>query len=58
VFIFIRLTSGVLAGLLVRGHGYDVIGDIAVGVIYDCTTYLEPPPPGNTQTAAVKLPGR
>jgi uncharacterized membrane protein YeaQ/YmgE (transglycosylase-associated protein family) len=41
VFIFIRLTAGVLAGLLVRGHGYDVIGDIVVGVIYDCTTYLE-----------------
>jgi uncharacterized membrane protein YeaQ/YmgE (transglycosylase-associated protein family) len=33
VFIFIGLSAGALAGLVVRGHGYGLVGDIIVGVI-------------------------
>ena len=33
VFIFIGLSAGALAGLVVRGHGYGVVGDVVVGVI-------------------------
>jgi uncharacterized membrane protein YeaQ/YmgE (transglycosylase-associated protein family) len=33
VFIFIGLSAGALAGLIARGHGYGLVGDIGVGVI-------------------------
>lgn len=33
VFIFIGLSAGALAGLVARGHGYGVVGDVVVGVI-------------------------
>jgi uncharacterized membrane protein YeaQ/YmgE (transglycosylase-associated protein family) len=33
VFIFIGLSTGALAGLVVRGHGYGLVGDILAGVI-------------------------
>jgi uncharacterized membrane protein YeaQ/YmgE (transglycosylase-associated protein family) len=36
VFIVIGLSAGALAGLVVRGHGYGVVGDIVVGVIGAC----------------------
>jgi len=33
LFILIGLIAGVLAGRVVRGHGYGVPGDIAVGIV-------------------------
>ena len=33
LFILIGLIAGALAGRVVSGHGYGVLGDIAVGVI-------------------------
>ena len=33
LFILIGLIAGALAGRLVSGHGYGVLGDIVVGVI-------------------------
>lgn len=33
LFIFIGLIAGALAGRVVSGHGYGVVGDIIVGVI-------------------------
>jgi len=33
LFLFIGLIAGALAGRVVSGHGYGVLGDIVVGVI-------------------------
>jgi uncharacterized membrane protein YeaQ/YmgE (transglycosylase-associated protein family) len=32
-FIFVGLTAGWLAGLLVRGSGFGIVGDIIVGIL-------------------------
>jgi uncharacterized membrane protein YeaQ/YmgE (transglycosylase-associated protein family) len=33
LFVLIGLIAGALAGRVVSGHGYGVIGDIAVGIV-------------------------